>query len=615
VFLRDYQEEDVTATLAALANGSKAALGVAATGLGKTVFAVHLAKRFPGEHRVFFGVHREELCRQTADKVEKIFGETPDVEMGELKASPSLYDRPRMLISSVQTMNAGPRCSACTCRNCKGAGGFELDRLVPMIATDSAEEKPDWLTCECCGGSGRMTKDCPDCIEGVVRRMQKFDPMDFTLAIIDEAHHAVSPTWRRMIRYFQQNPNLRVCGLTATPDRADEEALGKIFDSVTFERDILFGIDGGWLVPILQEYIECKNLDFSQCRTTAGDLNAGDLERVMMEERPLHQTITPMIEIVGNRPTLVFTTSVAHAERAAELINRHRPGLATCIHGGTPSEERRKLLAQFEHGKYQYLCGCNIFLEGFDSPRIAAVAMCRPTKSRALYAQAIGRGTRPISPPAGGTPEERRAEIDASAKRDLLVLDFVGNSGRHKLISSADILGGNFEDDVVERAVRRAQERGERGPVDMRQEIQGVIDDDLEEKRERERVKAQAKFTCKIVDPFDVFDLAPLREPPWLRGRKPSEAMTGILERAGIGTENLTYSQAKRLIGGVIDRRKKGLCTFRQARTLARHGLPMDVTFSVADEALGELSRNNWHVTDSLRERLCTAVVNQGAAS
>jgi superfamily II DNA or RNA helicase len=401
-----------------------------------------------------------------------------------------------------------------------------------------------------------------------------------------------------------------VLGLTATPDRADEEALGQIFDSVTFELDILFGIEGGWLVPIEQEFVECKNLDYSQCRTTDGDLNSTDLERVMLEERPLHQVIGPTIEIAGDRATLFFATSVDHAEKAADVINRHRPESAICIHGKTPTDERRKLLAQFARGEFQFLCGCGVFLEGFDEPRIEVIAMARPTKSRSLYAQAIGRGTRPIVPPTESTAEERREAIAASTKPELLVLDFVGNSGRHKLISTADVLGGNFDDEVVERAVRRARERG--GKVDMRKEIQRVIEDDLEEKRQRERVKARASFTRRTVSPFDVFDLTPPREPARHRGRKPSQKMIEVLRRAGIETAELSFCQAKRLVGGVIDRSEKGLCTFRQAQVLAKHGLPTNVTFSVAQEAIGELAENGWCATDSLREQLYSVVVNEG---
>jgi hypothetical protein len=149
----------------------------------------------------------------------------------------------------------------------------------------------------------------------------------------------------------------------------------------------------------------------------------------------------------------------------------------------------------------------------------------------------------------------------------------------------------------------------------MRREIQHVIDDDLEEeKRERERVKARAKFTCRTVSPFDVFDLSPLREPPWHRGLKPTAKMVEVLERAGIKADKLSFSEAKRLVGGVIDRSKKGLCTYRQAQTLAKHGLPTSVTFSVATQAIGELAKNNWHATDSLRERLNMAVATEGAA-
>ena len=97
--------------------------------------------------------------------------------------------------------------------------------------------------------------------------------------------------------------------MTATPDRHDEEALGKIFDTVAFEYQLPAAIQDGWLVPIEQQHVVVEGLDLSACRTTAGDLNEGDLARIMELEQVLHGVVDPTIQLAGDTPTLVFASS------------------------------------------------------------------------------------------------------------------------------------------------------------------------------------------------------------------------------------------------------------------------------------------------------------------
>src|SRR5690606_7555906 len=111
-----------------------------------------------------------------------------------------------------------------------------------------------------------------------------------------------------------------------------------------------------------------------------------------------------------------------------------------------------------------------IATEGFDDPGIGLVVMARPTKSRALYSQCIGRGTRPLNGLVDGldTADERRAAIAGSAKPNVLVLDFVGNSGRHKLVHATDVLGVDYDDAELEAALAEIMERSANGePTDV----------------------------------------------------------------------------------------------------------------------------------------------------
>lgn len=556
--LRPYQVECVERIREQFAGGARSTLAVLATGTGKTVCFAEVARDWP-EGRVLILAHRQELIYQAASKVCDALGVEPDIELADMRSGAT--SRNKVLVSSVQT-----QCSSIVCRDC--------------------------------GGSG-----CGECESGRVYRFTKFDPRNFGLVICDEAHHIVSPSWQRIINYYRRNPTCRILGVTATPDRSDEAALGRVFESVAYEYWLPDAIDDGWLVEPIQEFVRCDGLDLSRCRTTAGDINEGDLDRVMKEDRNLYAVVEPTLAIAGNRPTLVFAVSVEQAMKTCDIINAKRPGQAIAIHGGTPGDERRRLLADYARGRYQFFCNCGIATEGFDEPRIGVIAIARPTKSRSLYAQMVGRGTRPIEPPMEGTADERKAAIAFSAKPDVHVIDFVGNAGRHKLISTADILGGNYEDDVIEAAVAKAKVEGK---ANMREALREAADELARRKREederrmnlRRSIDAKATFSRERIDPFDAFDLRAPREAAWHKGRKPSERQLELLAKSGLAPkelESLSFVQASQLIGETIRRRNLGLCSLKQARVLKKFGVDAkDVGFKRASEMIDAIAANGW---------------------
>lgn len=509
-------------------------LVVMPTGTGKTVlFASLIRSCFP--KRALVLAHREELIFQAADKIQKVTGFRCEVEMGDYRADlgKGLFASPQVVVSTIQTQ-------------CSGADG-----------------------------SGRMTR---------------FDPSLFGLVIVDEAHHATASTYRRTIDYYRQNPALKVLGVTATPDRADEAALGQVYESVAYDYEILNAIDDGWLVPIQQQIVEVSGLDFSGIHTTAGDLNGAELARVMEEERNLHEIAGPTVEIVGDRRALVFAASVAHAEQLCNILNRHRDGCAGWVCGKTDKDERRKTLASFAAGKLQYVVNVGVLTEGFDDPGVEVVVMGRPTKSRSLYAQMVGRATRPLPGLVDGveTADERRAAIGGSRKPSCLVIDFAGNAGRHKLITSADILGGNVSDEAVERALKKAKETS--GPVDMAKTLEDEEKAvELERAREaarRAKLTARAAYAARSVNPFDVFELSPVKPRGWHAGKQLTEKQCGVLQNAGIDPASVDFAGGKQLLDEIFRRRDAGLCSYKQARQLRKHGYTGNET---RDEAKGIL--------------------------
>jgi len=514
------------------------------TGGGKTIlFADVIRRMFP--RRALVLAHREELIFQARDKIQRVTGLRADVEMGEYQADGGLFEQARVIVSTIQT--------------------------------------------QCAGGDGGG-------------RMAKFDPQRFGVLIIDEAHHATSPSYRRVIDYYRTNPDLKILGVTATPDRADEEGLGQVFQSVAFDYEVLDAIHDGWLVPIEQQMVYVHGLDYSSIRTTAGDLNGGDLAAVLEAEKNLQQMAAASLQIIGQRRALVFTASVKAAETTAEIFNRHRPGMASWVCGKTVKDERRKLLAAFAAGRLQVVCNCGVLTEGFDDPGVEVVIMGRPTKSRSLYSQMVGRSTRPLAGVVDGpeTAEERRAAIAASAKPSCLVVDFVGNAGKHKLVTSADILGGKVSDEAVEIAIKNAKKTGQ--PVNMMVALDAA-EEELKYQREQARLAeaarraqlvATARFTSQTVDPFDVLELNPMKQRGWDKGQQLTEKQRSLLTKQGINSDTISFCQGKQLIAEIFRRWNGNLCSFKQAKLLRKHGYSVDVGFTEASRIIDALAKNGW---------------------
>jgi type I site-specific restriction endonuclease len=337
----------------------------------------------------------------------------------------------------------------------------------------------------------------------------------------------------------------------------------------------------------------------SSIRTTAGDLNGGDLAAVMEAEKNLQQMASASLAIIGQRRALVFTASVKAAELTAEIFNRHRSGMASWVCGKTDREDRRRTLADFADGKIQVVCNCGVLTEGFDDPGVEVVIMGRPTKSRSLYSQMVGRSTRPLPGVVDGpeTAEDRRAAIAASAKRSCLVVDFVGNAGKHKLVTSADILGGKVSEEAVELAMARTLKAG--GPVKMAEALDEAEAELQEQKRlaeaaRRARLVATARFTTQSVDPFDVLHLDPVKSRGWDNVKQLREKQRSLLAKQGINPDNLSFSQGKQLISEIFRRWDGKLCSFKQAKVLRKYGYDTNVSFTEASATIDALARNGW---------------------
>jgi len=429
-------------------------------------------------------------------------------------------------------------------------------------------------------------------------RLAGMDHLDPALIIIDEAHRAVAKSFTQIFAAF---PKAFRLGVTATPDRADEARLGKVFDAVAFQYEIDDGINDGWLVPVNKQRVFVEELNFERVKTVAGDLNQGEVDALMKLEAVAHRTVTAALEHTQFRKRgLLFTTSIENAELISEVFNHYEPGISGHLHSKMPDSERSAVISAHRSGDIKWLVNVGILTEGYDDPNIDALVLARPTKSRSLYAQMMGRGTRPLRGVLDdcATADDRRAAIHWSDKPDILALDVTGFSGRHSLIGPEDVLGGKEPEEVIAKAKKILDKEGG-GDVKTALDLAAK---ELE-KENRRKIRNNAKLRMVVnsrvvkMDPFAVLDVEIDDRLSDRYGFKPpTENMKKALQRAGFEiTEHLSRGDAGKMLNALSERRKTGRCTLKQCNTLINKGFrPEDWSFKKAGRVIDELARNRW---------------------
>lgn len=521
-------------------------------------------------NRMLVLAHREELIYQAAATA-RTAGLSVGIEMGNHRAG-----KEDVIVSTVQTQIAKRKCRAC-----RGA------------------------KCEWCNHRGSST------------RMERFKPEEFGLLIVDEGHHAAAKSYRLVMEYYKQNPSLKVLLVTATPKRADGIGLHNVCDSVAYEMDLRLAISEGWLCPIRQRFVTVDSLDLSKVGCKAGgDLADGELERAFLgesdieEERMLHSIAKPSLEEASGRPLLVFASGVVHAAKLTAAFNAYDGVSAELVLGTTDKDERKRIVSRYKGGNTQVLVGVGVFTEGFDAPNTSVVAVARPTKSESLYLQMIGRGTRPVAGLVDGIPEAdaRREAIAASLKPTCTILDFVGNSGRHKLISVADVLSGTDVDPIdLEAALREAKQIGESVNMDeliekakqARQEREARQKEREEAARQRQSTHHKAdhaEYTAQDVDLFrgGSFNAFTDYEPkPW----QPTQKQVNLLVTLGVAPAtamNYTKGQAGKVIDSLKKKQVGGdfRMPFGKHKGTPLKALPSGYRAWLKENVNGEVSRN-----------------------
>ncbi|RAH71721.1 DEAD/DEAH box helicase [Aspergillus aculeatinus CBS 121060] len=338
IVLRDYQEECIQSVLDHLKQGHKR-LGISlATGAGKTVIFTQLIGRVPprnGKHdKALILVHRRELVEQAARHCRLAYPDrTVEIEMGNTVAT----GHGDIIIASVRSLTS---------------------------------------------------KD----------RIEKFNPAHFKLILVDEAHHIVAPTYRTALAHFDLNEASSnspvLVGVSATFSRFDGLKLGAAIDHIVYHKDYMDMIDENWLSNAVFTTVRSQ-VDLARVKKDKfGDFAVGSLSEAVNTDKTNDITVRAWLaNAEGRKSTLVFCVDLAHTK---ELTAKFRSlGIdARYITSQTPKDVRDEQLRSFRKLEYPVLLNCGLFTEGTDIPNIDCVLLARPTRSRNLLIQMIGRGLR-----------------------------------------------------------------------------------------------------------------------------------------------------------------------------------------------------------------------------
>lgn len=487
--LRPYQEEARAKVQQEWKEGRKRTLLVLPTGCGKTiVFSKIIEDRVKMGERVLVLAHRSELLEQASDKLMTATGLGTALEKAENTSISSWF---RVVVGSVQTMQ---------------------------------REK----------------------------RLSQFPPNHFDTIVIDEAHHAISDGYQRVLEHFGE---ANVLGVTATPDRGDMRNLGSYFDSLAYEYPLVDAIKSGYLSKITAITIPLE-LDLSTVSQQGGDFKASEIGTAL--DPYLEQIADEMVKQCKDRKTVVFLPLVKTSQKFRDILNE-KGFRAAEVNG--ESKNRAEILEDFDKDKYNVLCNSMLLTEGWDCPTVDCVVVLRPTKVRALYSQMVGRGTR-LAP----------------GKENLLLLDFLWHTERHELCRPAHLIASSpevakemtenmAEDTEVEFSLLEAEEQASKDVVAEREE---ALAKQLAEQRRKKR---------KLVDPLQfemsiqAEDLADYVPSFGWEMAPPSEKQLKALEKFGIYTEEIgNAGKAGKLLDRLNKRKDSGLTTPKQIRLLEGRG-------------------------------------------
>lgn len=447
------------------------------------------------------------------------------------------------------------------------------DKIFKSTGLKSAIEKAEY---SCLGSWYRIVVGSVQTLTRK-KRLQQFDADFFDTIIIDEAHHCVSDSYQHVLQYFN---SAKVLGVTATPDRSDMRNLGTYFDSLAYEYSLPQAIKDGFLCKIMAQTIPLA-IDISHVGFSAGDYKAGELGTAL--DPYLDQIAQEMLKYCTDRKTVVFLPLVKTSQKFCDILND--AGFNAVEVNGN-SHDRATVLHDFDQGKYNVLCNSMLLTEGWDCPSVDCVIVLRATKSRSLYSQMVGRGTR-LYP----------------GKQDVLLLDFLWNTEQHELCRPANLICTS--DDVAKKMTEILNDSG--CPSDLEQLEKEAAQDVVADREAALAAKlaAMKNRKRKLVDPLQ-FEMSIQAED--LSGYVPSfgwemapasPKQIETLEKFGIFADEINNAgKATLLLDRLIKRKEEGLATPKQIRLLENRGFQHVGTwkFDQATKMIGQIAACGWRI-------------------
>lgn len=285
------------------------------------------------------------------------------------------------------------------------------------------------------------------------------------LLIIDESHLNYTAGALTMLGYFRE-AGTKIVGMTASPQRGSGDPLTKWYGPVAFDYPYQRAVEDGYLAPTKLWTVVLEDLDLSAFKGRFGDFDQEKMDSLLRSEQNVQAVASLVEQHHDGKPSVVFCQSIRHAEMLREVLAR-RDIYASIVHSRMDSLERRQHLHDFECGDNNVILNVGCLTTGWDFPPLAKLFIARPTKSKSLYIQMFGRGTRTLPGVIDGlhTAQERQAAIAASAKPFAEVFDFTDTSRHCDLRTAVDVLAPELEGELLKR-VRKATE-GRKAAADL----------------------------------------------------------------------------------------------------------------------------------------------------
>lgn len=300
-------------------------------------------------------------------------------------------------------------------------------------------------------------------------RLEKFDPGNFKLVLVDEAHHIVAPSYLNVLKHFgldvKKPDSPTLVGVSATFSRFDGVKLGSAIDEIVYHKDYVDMISDKWLSDVIFTTVQ-STADLKKVKAGAfGDFQTGELSKAVNTDEINEITVRSwMAKADDRRSTLVFCVDLAHVSGLTQKF-RDNGFDARFVTGDTHRVERGQILDSFKNGEFPVLVNCGVFTEGTDIPNIDCIVLARPTKSRNLLVQMIGRGMR-LHP---GKKNCHIIDLVSSLETGIVTTPTLFGLDPNELVEKASVAQMRATKDCLESEEERrkkAYDRGEGVKVD-----------------------------------------------------------------------------------------------------------------------------------------------------